>query len=250
MPPRHRGSTAWPRSSRISREITVVGRGDSRRSGFLSDTAVSTNSGLHRGPCGLRRVAQNPMSAAAPERRAGSTVTAGNSGLRPSAGPGGGAWDWGAGPDDVRPPPQPDVTAMARRQAALPRRVIWHLATPDYATRSRSGKGNAPDKVRRTLRISCEAVPPSVWPAGAQGGTSACHTGAALSFVSCIRLFDGSSLASSRLPNRGLRVSEWVKTEVPGRRRVRQSWPELRLRGRRIRAYFAHASKTAATSPT
>jgi len=41
-----------------------------------------------------------------------------------------------------------------------------------------------------TLRISCEAVPPSVLPAGAQGGTSACHTGAALSFVSCIRLFD------------------------------------------------------------
>ena len=39
-----------------------------------------------------------------------------------------------------------------------------------------------------TLRISCEAVPPSVWPAGAQGGTSACNTGAALSFVSCIRL--------------------------------------------------------------
>jgi hypothetical protein len=33
-------------------------------------------------------------------------------------------------------------------------------------------------------------VPPSISPAGAQGGTSACHTGAALSFVSCIRLFD------------------------------------------------------------
>jgi hypothetical protein len=43
--------------------------------------------------------------------------------------------------------------------------------------------------VCRTLRISCEAVPPSIWPAGAQGGTSACRTGAALSFVSCIRLF-------------------------------------------------------------
>jgi hypothetical protein len=42
--------------------------------------------------------------------------------------------------------------------------------------------------VRPTLRISCEAVPPSIWPAGAQGGTSACSTGAALSFVSCIRL--------------------------------------------------------------
>ena len=48
--------------------------------------------------------------------------------------------------------------------------------------------------VRPTPRISCEAVPPPVWPAGAQGGTSACHTGAALSFVSCIRLFGGSPL--------------------------------------------------------
>jgi hypothetical protein len=32
-------------------------------------------------------------------------------------------------------------------------------------------------------------VPPSISAAGAQGGTSACSTGAALSFVSCIRLF-------------------------------------------------------------
>jgi hypothetical protein len=45
--------------------------------------------------------------------------------------------------------------------------------------------------VRPTPRISCEAVPPSVLPAGAQGGTSARSTGAALSFVSCIRLFGG-----------------------------------------------------------
>jgi hypothetical protein len=43
--------------------------------------------------------------------------------------------------------------------------------------------------VHRTPRISCEAVPPFILPAGAQGGTSACRTGAALSFVSCIRLF-------------------------------------------------------------
>ena len=43
-----------------------------------------------------------------------------------------------------------------------------------------------------TLRISCEAVPPSIRPAGAQGGTSARSTGAALSFVSCIRLFDAA----------------------------------------------------------
>jgi hypothetical protein len=47
-----------------------------------------------------------------------------------------------------------------------------------------------PCKVGRTLRISCQALPPPNWPAGAQGGTSACRTGAALSFVSCIRLFD------------------------------------------------------------
>jgi hypothetical protein len=45
--------------------------------------------------------------------------------------------------------------------------------------------------VCRTPRISCEAVPPSIWPAGAQGGTSARSTGAALSFVSCIRLLGG-----------------------------------------------------------
>jgi hypothetical protein len=49
----------------------------------------------------------------------------------------------------------------------------------------------SPLVVGRTLRISCEAVPPSVQPAGAQGGTSARRTGAALSFVSCIRLFGG-----------------------------------------------------------
>jgi hypothetical protein len=44
----------------------------------------------------------------------------------------------------------------------------------------------------RTLRISCEAVPPSVQPTGAQGGTSTRRTSAALSFVSCIRLLDGA----------------------------------------------------------
>ena len=44
-------------------------------------------------------------------------------------------------------------------------------------------------QVSRTPRISCEAVPPSVSPAGAQGGTLSCRSGAALSFVSCIRLF-------------------------------------------------------------
>jgi hypothetical protein len=47
-------------------------------------------------------------------------------------------------------------------------------------------------KVRRTLRISCEAVPPPVSPAGAQGGTLSCRSGAALSFVSCIRLLGRS----------------------------------------------------------
>jgi len=53
--------------------------------------------------------------------------------------------------------------------------------------------------VRRTRRISCEAVPPSVLPAGAQGGTSARRSGAALSFVSCIRLFCGLVLLLLKL---------------------------------------------------
>ncbi len=48
--------------------------------------------------------------------------------------------------------------------------------------------------VSPTLRISCEAVPPLVSPAGAQGGTSARRTGAALSFVSCIRLLGRRAL--------------------------------------------------------
>jgi hypothetical protein len=50
-----------------------------------------------------------------------------------------------------------------------------------------------------TLRISCEAVPPSILPAGAQGGTSARSTGAALSFVSCIRLLGGPDRPSHDL---------------------------------------------------
>jgi hypothetical protein len=57
-----------------------------------------------------------------------------------------------------------------------------------------SARTQLPPRVGPTLRISCEAVPPSVWPAGAQGGTSACSTGAALSFVSCIALFDSLAL--------------------------------------------------------
>jgi hypothetical protein len=61
-------------------------------------------------------------------------------------------------------------------------------------------------RVRRTLRISCEAVPPSVSPAGAQGGTSARRTGAALSFVSCIRLLGCRTHHSHR--------SMWAKTSV------------------------------------
>jgi hypothetical protein len=40
-------------------------------------------------------------------------------------------------------------------------------------------------------------VPPSASPAGAQGGTSARSTGAALSFVSCIRLFDRALASAS-----------------------------------------------------
>jgi hypothetical protein len=59
--------------------------------------------------------------------------------------------------------------------------------------------------VRRTLRISCEAVPPSILPAGAQGGTSARRSGAALSFVSCIRL-----LGSPLFERRCFAAAEWA----------------------------------------
>jgi hypothetical protein len=77
-------------------------------------------------------------------------------------------------------------TAIATKTPALPRREWSEFVT----TRPRSFPSHL-GFVRPTLRISCEAVPPSVSPAGAQGGTSARRTGAALSFVSCIRLFDG-----------------------------------------------------------
>jgi hypothetical protein len=79
---------------------------------------------------------------------------------------------------------------------------------------------HAHSRVRRTLRISCEAVPPSIGPAGAQGGTSACHTGAALSFVSCIRLFCGTALPTRSL--RGLGLSQgrpWACYPPPRPRR-------------------------------
>lgn len=52
-------------------------------------------------------------------------------------------------------------------------------------TATRGGRG-------RTPRMSFEAVRPSVLAAGAHGGTSACRTDAAVSFVSCIRSFDAA----------------------------------------------------------
>ena len=65
---------------------------------------------------------------------------------------------------------------------------------------------------RRT--ISCEAVPPSIWPAGAQGGTSARRTGAALSFVSCIRLFGGVTVRGMwTTSEEGIRIE--LTVEVP-----------------------------------
>ena len=42
-------------------------------------------------------------------------------------------------------------------------------------------------------------MPPSKVPAGAQGGTLYARPGAALSFVSCIRLFDCSTRKASGL---------------------------------------------------
>jgi hypothetical protein len=59
-------------------------------------------------------------------------------------------------------------------------------------------------------------VPPSVQPAGAQGGTSACSTGAALSFVSCIRSF-GSSFALRVLRGRAYRAVCHPATRDAGR---------------------------------
>jgi hypothetical protein len=64
-------------------------------------------------------------------------------------------------------------------------RRFWKFATASHL---------APITSRLTLRISCEAVPPSIPPAGAQGGTLSCRTGAALSFVSCIRLLGDALL--------------------------------------------------------
>ena len=58
-----------------------------------------------------------------------------------------------------------------------------------------SAHHRAPTIVRRTPGISCEAVPALTPAARAQGGTSACHTGAALSFVSFIPLLGGPSRA-------------------------------------------------------
>ena len=43
-------------------------------------------------------------------------------------------------------------------------------------------------------------MPPPILPAGAQGGTSACRSGAALSFVSCIALLDRAPRSSEELP--------------------------------------------------
>jgi hypothetical protein len=48
-------------------------------------------------------------------------------------------------------------------------------------------------------------------PAGAQGGTSACRTGAALSFVSCIRLLGGlADQAQFSSFNPDTRLKCWV----------------------------------------
>jgi hypothetical protein len=72
------------------------------------------------------------------------------------------------------------------------------------------------------LRISCEAVPPSNSPAGAQGGTSARSTGAALGFVSCIRLF-GRSRAPRLMRPSSIAIAprpEGNVWTVPGRHRL------------------------------
>jgi hypothetical protein len=95
---------------------------------------------------------------------------------------------------------------------------------------SRSRLASSP-QVRRTLRISCEAVPPSVQPAGAQGGTSARSTGAALSFVSCIRLFGRPgrlSWADTGLPVNDLELE--LKVDVALDRHRTAAWWGVLLR--------------------
>jgi hypothetical protein len=89
-------------------------------------------------------------------------------------------------------------------------------------------------QVRPTRRISCEAVPPSVPAAGAQGGTSARRTGAALSFVSCIRLFGrplhrhfryASAFVEPRRPQTTTTAkTTWHKAPEMSSRRIANSW--------------------------
>ena len=92
-------------------------------------------------------------------------------------------------------------------------RKVWDLANPSsvflsleldlkrhvVSCRSDSTGFLRPTEVHRTLRISCEAVPRPSSRRGPQGGTSACSTGAALSFVSCIALFGGAVHSFRRL---------------------------------------------------
>ena len=106
----------------------------------------------------------------------------------------------GIGPERACPAPVHTCVEWVTSGPALHtgRRQLSQRALPSLCGRRDPHSTAPPDGmagplVCRTPRISCEAVPPSVPPAGAQGGTSACRTGAALSFVSCIRLFGGAS---------------------------------------------------------
>ncbi len=67
------------------------------------------------------------------------------------------------------------------------------LAEPDAECRGAQSSA----RVHRTPGISCEAVPAPTLAARAQGGTSACRTGAALSFVSFIPLLGGFAFSSA-----------------------------------------------------
>ncbi len=73
----------------------------------------------------------------------------------------------------------------------------YNILCPGAAQRSTPSPSSRSPHVRRTPRISCEAAPAPMLAARAQGGTWSCRSRAALSFVYCIRLFDGVPRSTS-----------------------------------------------------
>ena len=122
--------------------------------------------------------------------------TQGSAGARDHATPLCALEPYHAGPASVTLPARSAsvVGADERRQPRIPMEHQYSLqpAQPNPSVRPLRLPG-----VRRTPRISCEAVPASILPARARGGTSVQTVvggppGAAESFVSLIRLLGGS----------------------------------------------------------